>query len=281
MFDTIEKIDHSLIQHGPLNQRIYLMKVNGQDLPGLIFKMDVLAKKNGYTKIFAKVPLQVKPMFTEFGYVQEAAIDGFYHGEVDAVFLCKYLNPERAVAPNKDEIDAILTLAAKKTNTPPTVPVEDDIVIRPSGPDDVETMAQIYRKVFESYPFPIHDPAYLRQTMKTHVQYFCAEQGGHVIAVSSSEMDADSENVEMTDFATLPEHRGKSVAVRLLRYMEQHMRKGGMKTFYTIARAASAGMNITFVRCGYEYGGTLINNTNICGTIESMNIWYKSANDVE
>ena len=43
MADKIEKLDRSLIQHGPGNQRIYLMKVHGQDLPGLLDKMDRLA----------------------------------------------------------------------------------------------------------------------------------------------------------------------------------------------------------------------------------------------
>ena len=46
-------------------------------------------------------------------------------------------------------------------------------------------------------------------------------------------------------------------------------------TSYTIARSLSYGMNITFAKMGYIYGGTLINNTNICGSLESMNIWYK------
>ena len=36
------------------------------------------------------------------------------------------------------------------------------------------------------------------------------------------------------------------------------------------------GMNITFAKHGYHYAGTLNNNTNICGRIESMNVWYKS-----
>lgn len=34
------------------------------------------------------------------------------------------------------------------------------------------------------------------------------------------------------------------------------------------------GMNITFSKAGYTYSGCLINNTNIAGRIESMNIWH-------
>ncbi|HQA81666.1 MAG TPA: hypothetical protein PLV96_12800 [Methanoregulaceae archaeon] len=47
------------------------------------------------------------------------------------------------------------------------------------------------------------------------------------------------------------------------------------KLAYTIARAKSYSINITFARGGYEYGGLLPNNTNISGTIEDMNVWYK------
>jgi beta-lysine N6-acetyltransferase len=34
-------------------------------------------------------------------------------------------------------------------------------------------------------------------------------------------------------------------------------------------------MNKTFLKFDYCYSGTLINNTNIAGSIESMNVYYK------
>jgi len=72
-----------------------------------------------------------------------------------------------------------------------------------------------------------------------------------------------------------PAQRGGGVAVHLLLEMEQAMPGLGISTLYTIARACSHGMNITFARCGYTYGGMLVNNTQISGAIESMNVWYK------
>lgn len=44
----------------------------------------------------------------------------------------------------------------------------------------------------------------------------------------------------------------------------EEMRAAEMKTAFTIARA------------GYAWGGTLVNNTNICGGFESMNVWYRA-----
>ena len=279
MFDTIEKIDNSLIQHGPMNQRVYLMKLNGQDLPDVMFKIDVLAQRQGYTKIFAKVPLQAKQLFTESGYEEEARVAGFYDGEVDAVFLAKYLASQRRSDTEQQVVDEILELARHKGNAQSQPLLQNGLTIRPAGADDAEAMVRIFKQVFESYPFPIHDPAYLRETMQTHVQYFCVFEGNSMIAVSSAEMDESANNVEMTDFATLPDYRGRGLAQQLLTHMETHMSRRGLKTAYTIARALSAGMNITFARGGYQYGGTLVNNTNICGKIESMNVWYKSLAD--
>ena len=54
------------------------------------------------------------------------------------------------------------------------------------------------------------------------------------------------------------------------------MDERGMHVLYTIARAISTGMNVTFAKAGYEYTGTLINNTNISGQIENMNVWFKT-----
>jgi putative beta-lysine N-acetyltransferase len=258
------------------------MKVNGRDLPELLPKIDQLAKRKGYTKIFAKVPQQVKSLFRKRDYQQEAAVPNFYNGHVNAVFLAKYLEDSRQEDADQEKIEHIIDLAHQKAREPVDEHAASvfDAEIRPATPADADAMVEIYKQVFESYPFPIHDPDYIRQTMDSHVQYFGAFKNDRMIAVSSAEMDKPSQNAEMTDFATLRRYRGLGLAQRLLRTMEKHMKRIGFQTFYTIARALSPGMNITFARCGYEYGGTLTNNTNICGDIESMNVWYKSVDAV-
>ena len=140
---------------------------------------------------------------------------------------------------------------------------------------DAAAVAGVYRLVFETYPFPIHQASYIAQTMEANIAYFGVFEKERLIAVSSAEMDSDSRNVEMTDFATLPECRGKSLATVLLHEMEKEMAARCFVTAYTIARALSYGMNITFGRCGYRFAGTLFKNTNISGGLESMNVWFK------
>lgn len=137
-------------------------------------------------------------------------------------------------------------------------------------------MATLYRQVFATYPFPIHDEAYLRQTMAEDVIYFGIWEGDELIALTSAEMDRQGENAEMTDFATRPDCQGRGLANYLLAQAEAAAAQCGIKTAYTIARSYSPGMNITFARNGYTYSGTLTHNTQISGTLESMNVWHKS-----
>ena len=136
-------------------------------------------------------------------------------------------------------------------------------------------MADLYKKVFDTYPFPIFDPRYIKKTMDENFIYSSIWENDKIVALSSCEMDIVSQNVEMTDFATLPEYQGKGFAIYLLQNMENEMRKRNIRTAYTISRAVSYGINIIFAKMGYKYSGTLLNNTNISGNFESMNVWYK------
>lgn len=274
MPDTLEKIGNSQIQHGPDNDRIYLMKLDPSDLPDIIDRLDELAEQNRYTKIFAKVPSPHSAAFTAVGYRKEGAIPQFYNGETTATFLGKFIDPHREITPQRDEIEKIIILAQSKNRTP-VKPLPKEYTLRPAVEADAEELAAVYKEVFASYPFPIHDPDYLIETMRSHVAYFVAEKDGQIAATASGEMDQENSNAEMTDFATLPDHLGNGLAVHLLKFMEPDMNRRGIATLYTIARAISPGMNITFARCGYTFGGTLINNTQISGSIESMNLWYR------
>ena len=275
MTDSLEKLGNSLIQHGPDNNRIYLMKLDPSDLPGITAQLDELAGKNGYTKIFAKVPTPCAAAFIANGYRREGMIPNFYAGKTDAAFLGKFIDPRRTATPQREEIEQIIALAQSKHGCD-VKPLAGGYHLRPAVEADAEELANVYRQVFASYPFPIHNPAYLIETMRSHVCYFVAEKDGKIAAAASGEMDNENRNAEMTDFATLPEHLGNGLAVHLLQFMEPAMEKRGMLTLYTIARAISPGMNITFAKCGYAFGGTLISNTQISGTIESMNLWYKA-----
>jgi putative beta-lysine N-acetyltransferase len=277
MYDLIEQIGQSFIQHGVHNDRIYLMKLHRGDFPGIIQELLYLANEKKYSKIFCKVPLWAVSEFKKNEFLQEASIPQFYEGETEAVFLSKFMNRTRLqiTEEKKEEIEKNIQISLKKQKIPLIIQKNALFSARILTKDDITDLVELYKKVFKTYPFPIHEKSYIKETMNENVIYFGVFKENKLMAVSSSEMDIKSKNAEMTDFATDPEFTGNGFAFLLLREMEAEMRKRKMKTLYTIARSHSAGMNITFAKLEYNFSGTLRNNTNIFGQIESMNIWYK------
>jgi putative beta-lysine N-acetyltransferase len=271
--DRIEITGQSTIQHGPESNRVYLMQFRPSDFPGIIDKMEALAEKNGYTKLFAKVPSRFGPAFRIAGYETEAVVPGFFNGTEDALFLVKYKDAARR-NPNTEEMEAFQKLLLSKINTDAPA-LDGSHVLRLLTPEDTTEMIKVFARVFSSYPFPIFDTGFLKKEMNEETRYFGVFQDGQLVAISSAECDENKKNAEMTDFAVLPSQRGKKIAIHLLRAMEEYLINKGFKSFYTIARLKSPAMNKTFMNNHYRYTGTLVNNTQIAGQIESMNVWYK------
>lgn len=277
MYDKIENIGNSVIQHGMQNKRIYLMKLDKKDFPDIIGKLELIAANNYYTKIFAKIPDWALEGFLQEGYLIEAHIPKFYNGDNGVFFVSQFIDHSRsAVEPQlRNKIEKNIGIAKSKQNGMTLLTFPDNLQIRQLNHDDTPDLANLYKAVFDSYPFPIFEADYLKETMDSHIDYFGAFIENNLVAASSAEMDKNSKNAEMTDFATLPDYRGNNLSMMLLKEMEALMRRKKMKTVYTIARSLSAGMNVTFAKMNYAFAGTLINNTNIAGKIESMNVWYK------
>lgn len=272
--DTIELFGHgSVIQHGKLNNRIYVMKLHENDADSIMEHISHLAEKHGYAKLFCKIPGYTAPIFIAKGFVTEAFVPKFYKGKETAFFMAKYIDKNRRILAEQDnmlELKHELKNASKQNE-----PQNNNTNAEQLTEDDAQEIASIYKQVFASYPFPIDDASYIKNTMNKDVQYFGIRENKKLIALSSAEIDRKEKNAEMTDFATLPQHRGKKTSTILLKQMEKAMKEQGIQTAYTIARLNSLPMNKTFLHLGYTYSGTLINNTNIAGAIESMNVLYK------
>jgi len=282
MYDKTVKLGNSQIQHGSENDRIYLMHLAKQDMPKILTSLDVMACTCGYSKIFAKVPKDFSKDFLEVGYVAEATVFGFYNNIEDCVFMSKYLDAKRSVQVDEILNKKVLDVAfSKKQNNQTELKLENvklsnEFEFRKANQTDATKMAEVYSLVFDSYPFPVFDPEYIKETMSSNVVYFGIWKKDKIIALSSCEMCLEEKNVEMTDFAILPEYRGYNFSNFLLEEMEKEMKKKEMNTAYTIARSNSFGMNSTFAKCGYAFGGVLVKNTQIGGKIEDMNVWFKS-----
>ncbi|EPR43475.1 putative beta-lysine N-acetyltransferase [Desulfovibrio sp. X2] len=280
--DSVVRLGGSLLQHGPANSRVYLMKLDEADLPEIIERMDGLAREHGYTKLFARVPGRAEPLFASRGFDCEARVPGLFRGRDAGCFMSRYLSRERAVPRDPDLLEDVRRIAREKARAAAAAPDAPDAGRAPGaadvvrlGPDHAPDMARLYGEVFASYPFPINDPAYLRRAMDADVAFYGIERRGRLASAASAEIDRAWACAEMTDFATRPGCRGKGAAGRLLARMEAAMRRRGIRTAYTIARAEHPGINAVFARAGYRHAGTLPNNTQIGGRLESMNVWYK------
>lgn len=277
MFDTTEVFSKSLIQHGPNNNRIYLMKLHpGEEVDSLLGQLEGLAASRGYSKIIAKVPEHLGHYFQDRNYKLEARVPNLFMGREDGCFYGKFRDPDRGSLPKSErELMKEVKEVAEGSSEISEDELPGDIEIRKLNQEDVPALVTLYKEVFKVYPFPIFKEGYLREAMETHAEYYGAWDHGKLVAACAAEMDFDALNAEMTDFAALPSHRGQNLSYFLLQEMMSQTAAEGIKTVYSMARANSFGMNKNFERSGFQYGGVLVNNTHIGQSIESLNIWYR------
>lgn len=275
--DVTTRMGDTIFQHGKNSNRVYMMHLGNENPECIIEQIQSLASAKGYSKILFKAPARVKPLLESRGYVTEARIPTLYRSGEDGFFLARYLSDERQHVANRDELDAILLqcLEKRKTTHPETY-LPYGCLLTKGKAENAPQLAELYRQIFESYPFPIHQKEYIENTMKDGSEYYCVWQGGELVAAASMEKKRSEGYAEMTDFAVQPEFRGRCLAEILLHEMERSAVRQDIRTAFSIARAVSWGMNACFARQGYSFSGMLPNNTNICNALESMNVWHKT-----
>ncbi|NLE10680.1 MAG: putative beta-lysine N-acetyltransferase [Actinobacteria bacterium] len=279
--DRVEHVGGAVVQHGRLSDRVYLLKP-GESAEDDLALMERLARRHGYSKLFAKISEERQDAFLGAGYEIEARIPGAAGGP-DLLFCSRFLDPGRKRERFTDQSlkvirAAILESASARDGDTSKSRADDGILLQAADGSDAGELAALYGSVFATYPFPIGDAEFIRQTMSSGTAYFLARDAANeqVIAAASAEMLRSLAACEMTDFATLPERRGLGIAGLLLQALEREVIDTGVRMAFTIARSTSLGMNVVFARQGYTYAGTLVNNTNIAGRIESMNVWYRA-----
>lgn len=273
--DVIECINGNTIHHGKESNRIYLLEKRKDCIKNIADELEILANINEYEKIILKCEEKDREYCLENGYIEEAEIPRFFNGRKKCYIMSKFINKQRE---NSSQLEQIIEVLFKAKAKPirEAKQMDKGYDIRILEEEHIENMTKIYREVFASYPFPIYDSKYILNTMQENVVYFGVFYESELAGIASCEISDKYNNAEMTDFAILNIHRGRGLAKAMLKEMEAEMQRRDIKTLYTIARALSLAMNCTFSESGYLFGGTLINNTQISGGIESMNVWHKN-----
>jgi len=274
--DKIETIGKSVIQHGYNNDRIYLMKIQPDDIESVVQRIIDLQDAYKYGKVFLKIPESLSVFFKQLNLLEEARIPKFYQETEDGLFLSGFNDPKRARDEGYEEIQKNLyQLLMQKESSSFRELKPTNVKMRRAKLEDLPYICALYRSVFETYPFPIYELNYLKKCINEGIKFFIGVTSTGVVAAGSCEIDFVASSVEMSDLAVDPEFRGCGLSIQILSYMEEQMKEEGVKTSYTICRGESLPVNRLFSGSHYNFAGTLIKNTNICGKFESMNVWFK------
>ncbi len=244
-----------------------------KDVAQLVMALRKLADANGFDKIIVMASHDDWQAFLRFGYVLEAVLE-YYHCGEDAFVVSKFRSQERLDSPNlMDETLLIEQIAAREISPRKSVP--EGYTIRLARREDIFSLLDLYQEIFDSYPSPLKHASYLEHIFQKESLFAVCLHDGAVVAAASAELMPGQRAAELTDCATRKEARGKGLMSHLLIRLEEELCRRAYVCAYTMARGRSYGMNSVFFQLGYEYTGRLINNCDIYGAYEDMNIWVK------
>ena len=271
------KIDRTKIYVDYANKRIKIIDLENITVKN-IKRIIHFSSKQHLGKVICICDSKTVEIFTEAGFEVEGKIDGFFKGQ-DGFYLSYFISSDRKICSNfsKKELLVKQCLAVKNTFTRRSE--NSKYSIRNANETDIKEMVKLFSTVFSTYPSPVYDEEFIKKTMEENVLYKVAVYEGKIIGIASADMDKENLNAEMTDCATYPDYRGKGVLSNIIYSLELDLRNKGFITLYSIARAINPSINYVLSKQNYKYTGRLINNCNICGTFEDMNIWVKNIND--
>ncbi len=274
-FEIDGKGHHARVFFDYYSKRLKVLDYDATDYRAMVRRLNWLARANDFDKIFFKATKEDWQTFLAFGYVLEGILRYYFKGE-DAYVLSKFTSVDRINSPYLIEESELIEqmMAEPRDYKPPALPKGYTIAL--ARPSHIPKLVKLYRRVFETYPSPLTHPDYILQTMERNVIYrIVMNDKGEIVSAASAEIDSKHSNAELTDCATSNRQRGNGLMFHILRGLEEDLREQGIMTTYTLSRARSVGINRVFYRLGYEFSGRLVNNCDIYGHLEDMNIWVR------
>ncbi|MEZ4814101.1 MAG: putative beta-lysine N-acetyltransferase [Bdellovibrionota bacterium] len=257
------------------SQRIRILEYSGTDFDNLILSVRALAEANNFDKIICYARKKDWQEFLKHGYVLEAVLKYYFEGE-DAYVVSKFRSQERSQSPNL--MEEVLMIEEIMNG-----PMPEKLRVLPEGyslrlaqRDDIPELISLYQRIFESYPSPLSHQEYVHSVFEKDNLFALITKGEKIVAAASAELNHSCRSAELTDCATLPEERGGGLMSIILNYLEVQLRERDFCCAYTLSRARSFGMNRVFYHLNYEFLGRLVNNCDIYGAYEDMNLWTKA-----
>lgn len=257
----------------PFNKRVRVDDYLGH-FPSCVNKALHVAKETAAEKLIFKVRHENISSLIKEGFCYEAMIDKYYLGN-DCYFLVKYFVNERRNSEHWVLEDQIVMDVLESQKQIKVQNLPKGYELRKAVESDAEQLANLYLTVFKIYPTPMNDPSYIKKCMKDHTIFYICTFEEKIVSAASAEINGFYHNAEMTDCATLPEHRKFGILKHLLLKLEEELFVKEIYCVYSIARALSFGMNMALHQLQYEYCGRLANNCYIFDQLEDMNMWVK------
>lgn len=258
----------------PFNKRIRIDDYRG-NTKFLLHKAEEIAHQQQVEKLIIKGRAEDFLLLFERGFQPEAVVDRFFLGS-DAHFFSKFYNHERKKndhwVTEDDIIHSIYELDSSIQKAYPPKEYE----LKKADESRADELSALYRQVFPIYPTPLHEPEYVKKTMREGTIYYVYFYQGKIVSAASAEINDFYKNAELTDCATLAEHRKYGLMKMILQEIEGELKRKGIYCAYSIARALSFGMNAVLFQLGYQYRGRLMNNCYIFDKLENMNMWVKN-----
>ncbi|WP_209122273.1 putative beta-lysine N-acetyltransferase [Alkalihalobacillus sp. BA299] len=255
------------------NRRLRVDDYRG-NVSSIMKRVVEIAKEYSFTKVIIKSKDGDWRKFLSYGYQLEGIIEGFFSGS-DAYFMSYYFSDERRTSHYWKEEDDIINSVLELPNNEPIQLLPSIYKMRLATQDDASDLAKLYHHVFPSYPTPMNEKSYIEKVMDEGTIFYLVEWNSEIVSAASAEVNAHYQNAEMTDCATLKEHRKYGFMKLLITELEKYLIEQNIYCAYSLARARSFGMNAVFGKLGYQYNGRLTKNCDIFGEFEDMNIWVK------
>ena len=261
----------------PFNKRIRVDDYRG-NTKLLLAKADELIDQYQAEKLIIKGRSKDFIQFFEAGFQPEAVVDHYFLGS-DAHFFSKFYTPERKRNENWITEDGMIQSIYQLNRSVNKAIPPKEYELKKADESCADELSALYKQVFQIYPTPLHLPEYIKKTMKEGTIYYVFMYQGKIVSAASAEINAFYKNAELTDCATMTEHRKYGLMKLILQEIEKDLMKNGIYCAYSIARALSFGMNAALFQLGYSYRGRFMNNCYIYDKLENMNMWVKNLAD--
>lgn len=265
-------IDHTKIYVNYHNKHIRIINFNTISVQNLK-KIIHFASKEYLSKVICNCDIKFFEYFVDVGFQLEGKIDSYFKGR-DAFIMSYFISINKIKHSNHENRELLLKQNLNTKNKFVYNVNNLKYFIRDANKNDIKQMIALFSKCSSL----IYNEEYLKKTMNETVLYKVAVDNDKIICIASANMDKKNLNAEITTCITDPNYMDKGILSDIIHFLELDLKRKKFITVYSLSRAINPTINFVLNKHNYKFRGRLINNCNIYGNFEDMNIWVKIIN---